>query len=316
MAVFKWTMRSSKSLLVKTWIVAILSFLLHATVIGLSITSLVTNHWVEFKVNRDDMLLGAAKSSRIYPTNSSLYFSRNRGIFMTCYPDADAAVFLQSANDVVNDNCILEQGFKMDKRDTNDGDSDDAFVNRTHLLRFMVAMKCLNVIVNLITFISAWFTFGKGQGGRLRKVAGFTFGDCVINAAGMVVFQYIYYLEDQKILYDQFHAGWRVNTAHLLLVDYTKIKYGYSYILGWISFGSSILPPIMYLFVARTLIIRQREENVKLLHRRPQQQQVSRLTKKRPSSTAGDIYYTSSMDRNPAYDFLHKEKKQNDNMTI
>ena len=287
---------------------AIVAFLLHVTIIGLSVTSLVTNHWIEVNVIRADLLKEAATTNRNHATNSSLYFSRHRGLFMTCYKDESAKVFLRSNNDVTRGDCIKEGGFHLNERDTGDGSSDSAFVIRTHLLRFMVVTMCLNIFIAIITLLGAWVMIGKGYGRRLRNISVCTFVNSVLNAAGMLMFQYIHYTEEQVIEYnDQFHAGWGKSSSHMLLIRHTQISYGYSYIIGWLSCVISVVPPILYLVIARTLIIRQRDQNLKVIHRFQNTSQ--RMHRTRSSSATVDFYYTSSKDKNAAYDYLQKKRK-------
>ena len=307
---FNWMMRSSRKLLCRTWVVVILAFLLHACSIAFMITALSTNHWVEIKVDREQLALGYKNE------NQSFVFTQERGIFMTCYPDKEAEVFLMN-EDVVNDNCVKEDGFKLKTLNTSDSDSDDAFTQRTHLLRSIVACFCISGVLSLVTFVGAWVSLGKGKISSLRKVAGFVFLNCVLLAAAMLLFQYLNYNEENVIKYDRFPAGWKAKSSLKSLVENSEISFGYSYILGWASLVTSICPPIMYLFVARTLLIRIQDENTKLLHGggfhtlpRPQ----SRKQSTRPLSSGGDIYYTSNTERNPAYDYLQKDKKSH--MTI
>lgn len=198
--------------------------------------SFATDHWLEFDVDKRAL----TPTTLVDRTNDVILarytHTRHRGLFRECYPGNDTE-FLEnrkpSDEDVVDNYCfhvrysIPEEGSQ--------GDWDDDFMSRIHLMRCWLAFFIIALVVFLVAYIfglvlccwrqSKWAYIA----GLCAYIAAFS------TAASIAFFHGAEYLERNKITQQdpymgQFYLAWsaEIRTA-------TDRDYGYSYIIGWIG---------------------------------------------------------------------------------
>lgn len=227
--------------------------------------SFATNHWVEVDVDRTQIdALGELDDSKRYQL--PYYFSRDRGLFRTCYEPSGDAKFLDSAKDVVDGNCQLEQGYELKNNPDTDAWGSD-YDTRKHLLR----CHCFFFILALLLLIAACIA-GLVGCWNVRVRLYLAAGVCCLAAAlftigGMAIFHVYWKMENDDITIEAagFPAYWDQDATHNVLQNFSSTTFGYSYYLGWISMALAIVAMVMFIGASWALKGAKEKEKVPIM---------------------------------------------------
>ncbi|XP_076072465.1 uncharacterized protein LOC143044373 [Mytilus galloprovincialis] len=204
--------------------------------------SFATDYWISYTVKRDN-LPNLVKNAEA--TNGRYTFSRNRGLFRECYPNASDAFLSAQSADVSDGEC-----FKVDL-DIPDATADSLtnhYISRIHLLRSCIAFIAVGLFLILVTFIVGLIPLSCSRRSKWAFTAGFlAFLVAFFVAGGMAFFHGAEYLEKRKITDSidgdkiMFYQSWpddiKINTDS---------DYDWSYALGWVGVGCAIITAIFY----------------------------------------------------------------------
>lgn len=234
----------------------VLAFATAFTALGLLFLALSfgTDHWLEYTVDREDL---ATAGVGVDFLAKKFCFSRDRGLFRTCYP-GDEAKFLDDIDedDIVDGSCLLEDGYQLTSDDEKSDWGDD-YDTRIHLMRCHVAFFIFAMILVVVGCIVGAVGCWKLSGSFIRIAGLIVFVGAFLNAGGMAFFHGYEYLERQKIRQEQpeFPAFWNKETSsdYVALQANSTIRYGYSYYFGWMGMALAAVAAILYLCAAHSL---------------------------------------------------------------
>ena len=222
--------------------------LLQSFVVVLSVTTLFllclafsTDFWVVHTVNRDK-IKEETKSMPEYKyllVNDSNYFSRNRGLFRTCYK-GNETLFLDG-----NDgNCLTEEGYEWSARDET-SDWDDSYHQRKHLMRAHLMVMSIAMLTSLLgSFCAVLTCLWWEEQFFINCGVGFMSATTVLIVLFMACFHSYRNLERNEIKQGPFEKVW---SSDAFLENNTKVEFGFSFYLAWVSFGTSICAVLLFI---------------------------------------------------------------------
>jgi hypothetical protein len=196
----------------------------------------------------DDGVVVTVKRNSLTPDNTiSLYFSRNRGLFRTCYK-GEPKLFLDNRDDVLDGNCLRQHGYEIGGSREETIDYGSNYDLRIHLMRTHVACFILGLFFYSVAVIVSLFGIYKMKFSLLQVTSVLVFVAAFFAAAGMAFFHGYDYIEKNKFdltlgggkgvdddIKEDLYSYWK--EAYPLIDNNSKLAYGYSYMLGWISVG-------------------------------------------------------------------------------
>lgn len=210
-----------------------------------------TDHWIEYRVK--DLTIPVGQEA------NEIYYNRDRGLIRTCFNSDDALTFLILNNDDVTDiKCLYEQGYELD------GESEDwggNYDKRTHLMRAHVMLLILGILLMLFSCVLAILVCYALSVILIRWTAAVLLLAGLLVAIGMAMFHILQDMEESSL--DDggpFPAGWPDDVD-----DATTWRYGYSYMVCWVSVGLAIISCILYI-IAQNLMHRQSDDQKHLLY--------------------------------------------------
>ena len=225
------------------------ALLLYSFVVVLSVTTLFllcvafsTDFWVVHTVNRDK-IKEQTKSISVYRSillNDSNYFSRNRGLFRTCF-EGNETLFL----DGTGSNCLAEKGYEWSARDET-SDWDDSYHQRKHLMRAHLILMAIAIFTSLLgSFFAVLLCLFREEQSFINYGGIFMGLTTVLITVFMTCFHVYRNLERNEINEAPFEKVW---SSDLILKDNTDVDFGFSFYLAWVSFGTSICAVLLFVF--------------------------------------------------------------------
>ena len=223
--------------------------LLQSFVVVLSVATLFllclsfsTDFWVVHTVNRDKIKeqTNSIPAYKHLLVNDSNYFSRNRGLFRTCYK-GNETIFLDG-----NDgNCLTEEGYEWSARDET-SDWEDSYHQRKHLMRAHLMFMGIAMITSLLgSFCAVLTCLWQEEQLFINCGGGFMSLTTVLIVVFMACFHMYRNLERNEINEAPFERRW---SSDPVLKNNTKVEFGFSFYLAWVSFGTSISAVLLFVF--------------------------------------------------------------------
>jgi hypothetical protein len=228
----------------------------------------------------DDWVVVTVKRNAIDPLDNtnSLYFSRSRGLFRTCYK-GEPKIFLDDRDDVLDGNCLRQNGYELgDRREETIGYGTD-YELRIHLMRTHVACLILGLFFYSVAVIVSLFGIYKMKFTLLQVSSVIVFVAAFFTAAGMAFFHGYDYIERNKFdfslgggkgtdddIKEDLYSYWK--DAYPPIGSNSKLAYGYSYMLGWISVGLGAIAGMLFICSAfnqrdKVKAVRRKERKLK-----------------------------------------------------
>ena len=201
--------------------------------------SFSTDFWVEYTVNRDKIKQDTKNITGYSSilTNNANYFSRNWGLFRICY-QGNETLFLKGG-----DNCVSEEGYEWSARSETDN-WDNNYHMRKHLLRAHFILMIFAIFVALLGCILGGVGWAKEHIAIVTYAAGVMGLTTLISVAFMACFHVYRDLERNDINEAPFEKSWSTDPH---LKANTRVGYGYSFYLAWVSCGASLLATVLFI---------------------------------------------------------------------
>lgn len=217
-----------------------------------------TDNWQFIRVNRIEIeknIAGSGISSDDFH-NQGLYFTRTKGLFRTCYPEA------LPNNDMLHRSPFETQcefvDFHIFDQDTDTSAFSDNEMRRLHMARSMIAL----FFVSFFLMVAAFFTGVAGCWRRspanISTTAFLMLGACVLAAGAMGLWHGVDYFEEQRIRAFPYKSSW-----DSVLVDNAKLTFDWSYMVAWVGTGMSIISFCLFMGAAACMKTEQANEQTK-----------------------------------------------------
>ncbi len=217
------------------------------------VMSFSTDHWVEYIVQRNSIqetVSGSSKQRGLLGNNRH-YYSRNRGLFQTCYHGNLSRFIGSLPEEDTNGNCVIDRGYEWSGTPRKDvGSWGKYYQIRKHCMRCQVIFMCLAMsIIAIAGIVGTVFCIGIGKEIRLINAKKFYVVTimfvivALLIAVSMILFHVIRDLERNKIWGEPFDHYW---SGDQILQDHTRVVFGYSYIFAWVAFGFAIFSTFFF----------------------------------------------------------------------
>uniref|UniRef100_A0A915C9F0 Uncharacterized protein n=1 Tax=Parascaris univalens TaxID=6257 RepID=A0A915C9F0_PARUN len=208
--------------------------------LGLALTALAlaTDCWTEYQVNRREIINAMNRQTELNMrlkdnvVHNPLYFSRNYGLFLVCFPDAvpsDIGSFSKFGSP-----CIWNGDYHP---------SDIAFekYSRLQLYRYYSMWGAALLYLLGLTVFAACSVLGMiGCWRRSTKfvlaTALFMLFSVMFLAGSMACWHFVNYLERHVLEVSPFYKSWES-----ILKQTTRFSYGWSYVISWVGIGFILL---------------------------------------------------------------------------
>ncbi|KAI6233833.1 hypothetical protein M3Y99_00875200 [Aphelenchoides fujianensis] len=206
--------------------------------VGLALVAIAgfTDNWAEYTVNRKELFQNVKKTTDL---NDVIYFSRNYGLYLVCFPDAVPSG--SNSFSKLGNNCLLNRDFFPDETTRNRYNV--VQIQRMHFIRATVVTYFAGLALGFIALLTGAIGCFKTSA-KVTLCAGFV--PRILMAVGMVLWHYVQYTERRVLNVHPFYQTWEP-----VLKQNTSLNYGYSYILAWFGIGLTI--------VAALCLIRRKE---------------------------------------------------------
>lgn len=200
-----------------------------------------TDHWIEYVVDRGTELHSAVDNDTYY--GNPLYFSRDRGLFRTCYLGTET-LFLEQpayADQVVDGRCLVERGYELspNPETINYGEFYDL---RVHLMRCHFGFQIVSMVFFVISIWCVMCGCWSSNYSNVRSGAFLAFLGALSCAAAMAFFHGYDFLEREKIAQNIFRKIW-MNIPPLQ--GKASFQLGYSYMTGWVGAGLGLMSTVV-----------------------------------------------------------------------
>ncbi|CAC5386890.1 unnamed protein product [Mytilus coruscus] len=209
--------------------------------------SFSTNYWVSYTVNRDNLTTNQRND---YNINGRYTYSRHRGLFRECYPVEESGVFLALQSDTIDNSCFFVD---LDIPDTTFTTPSNHYMNRVHLLRTCIAFFIIGIVLLIAQYVLGMVILCYRRRSKYAFIASFL--SCLVavfDVAAIAFWHGAFYLEQNKIT-DTVDNVKFFNSWDFEMKIATDSNFGWSYVLGWISFCCAIFIAIAYFITGSKL---------------------------------------------------------------
>lgn len=220
-----------------------------STIMTLMFTTLSfsTDYWVSYSVNRNNL---TANQRNDYSTNGRYTYSRHRGLFRECYSVEESGMFLASRLDTIDNSCFFVD---LDIPDTNFTTLSNHYMSRAHLLRTCIAFFIIGIVLLIVLYVFGMVILCYRRRSKYAFMTSFL--SCLVaffKVAAIAFWHGAFHLEQNKISDNvdnvKFFPSWPFEIKMA-----TDINFGWSYVLGWISFFFAIFTAIAYFIIGSKL---------------------------------------------------------------
>jgi len=216
--------------------------------VGLALIGIagLTDNWSEYTVNQKELVGQLTKTKDL---NDVIYFSRNYGLFLICFPDnvpSGSGSFTK-----LSSSCLFNRDFFPEE--TAKARYNTVQWQRMYFMRALVATYFAGFALGLISLVVGAIGCFKPSS-RMTLCTGFMLLFAVLLiAVSMGLWHFVQYSERRLLSVHPFYNSWED-----VLRRNTSFNYGYSYVLAWIGICFTVLASFC-LIIAHASIKRKKE---------------------------------------------------------